>query len=251
MNTVAVSLAVSACILAGGLAGLAFHTRLPSGHRSQGTQDVVRLGAGMLSVLASLVLGLLIATAKSSHDGTDTAMRSYAAELLLLDETFRDYGDRAEAPRTLLHGFTRRLLHDYWPDGAEAGTVQAGRLLEQVREATRALDPADAGQTWLRDQALSINLGLLRQRWLLIEHAGPGVQPLVLAILVVWITFIFATFGLNAPRNATVVASFVICALAIGGSIFMILEMDNPLGGYMKISSWPIANALAVMTAPP
>ena len=213
---------------------------------------MIRLGAGMLSVLASLVLGLLIATAKSSNDTTDTAMRSYAAELMLLDETFRDYGQDAAAPRALLRRFTEQLLHDYWPEDSvgAADSIPAGRVLEQIREATRALSPVDAGQTWLRDQALSINIRLLRQRWLLIEHAGPSVRPVLLMVLVVWITFIFATFGLNAPRNATVVISFAFCALAIGGAIFLILEMDDPLRGLMKIPSWPITNALSLMTPP-
>jgi hypothetical protein len=43
------------------------------------------------------------------------------------------------------------------------------------------------------------------------------------------ITVIFVSFGLNAPRNGTVVAAFLICSLAIGGSIFLILEMDRGL----------------------
>jgi hypothetical protein len=69
----------------------------------------------------------------------------------------------------------------------------------------------------------------------------------VLAVLVSWVTVIFASFGLNAPRNGTVVVAFLICALAIGGSIFLILEMDRPLDGVMRISSWPVENALAGM----
>jgi hypothetical protein len=250
MNSVLLSLAVSAVILAGAVVGMTVFHRLPTDHRSRETIDAVKLGAGMLSVLASLVLGLLIATAKTSHDSTDTAMRGYAAELMLLDETFRDYGDAAAVPRRLLRAFTVRLLADYWPEeGTSAGDVPAGRLLEQVREATRALTPVDAGQTWLRDQALGINVGLLRQRFLLIENAVPSVNPIILGVLVVWISFIFATFGMSAPRNATVMVSFVICALAIGGAIFMILEMDAPLRGLMKISNWPIVNALGHMPA--
>ncbi len=45
---------------------------------SKESRDVVLLGTGMLSVLASLVLGLLIATAKSSYDTKDTSVRTYA-----------------------------------------------------------------------------------------------------------------------------------------------------------------------------
>ena len=120
-------------------------------------------------------------------------------------------------------------------------------LLEHVREAIRALKPIDADQKSLQDQAIDVNFNLLRQRWLLIEQQGPSVQRVVLVILVSWVTVIFASFGMNAPRNGTVLAAFLICSLAIGGAIFLILEMDRPLDGVMQISSWPMENALAHM----
>ncbi len=81
----------------------------------------------------------------------------------------------------------------------------------------------------------------------MIEQAGTKIQPIVVVVLVLWIAFIFATFALNAPRNATVMSAFLICSLAIGGSIYRILEMDSPLIGTMKLSDWPMTNALAHM----
>jgi hypothetical protein len=90
-------------------------------------------------------------------------------------------------------------------------------------------------------------MNLLRQRWLLIEQQGPSVQRLVLVVLVSWVMVIFASFGLNAPRNGSVMVAFLICSLAIGGAIFLILEMDRPMDGVMQISSWPVENVLAHM----
>jgi hypothetical protein len=116
-----------------------------------------------------------------------------------------------------------------------------------VRESIRALQPVDKGQSELQAQAVAINLNLLRQRWQLIEQQGPNVQRVVLVVLVSWVTVIFASFGLNAPRNGTVVAAFMVCALAIGGSILLILEMDRPMDGIMRISSWPVENVLTQM----
>ena len=251
MNTITISILVTICIFAGGVAGLHLHRILPQRHLTKETQDVIRLGIGMLSVLASLVLGLLIATAKTSYDATDHAIRTYAAELALLNETLRDYGGNASVPRDLLRGYTERLLRDGWPKEGERPAVlqddEAQRLLERVRETIRALKPIDAGQKALQEQAIDINLNLLRQRWLLIEQQGPSVQRVVLVILVSWVTVIFASFGMNAPRNSTVMAAFLVCSLAIGGAIFLILEMDRPLDGVMRISSWPMQNALAQM----
>jgi hypothetical protein len=164
----------------------------------------------------------------------------------------RDYGNDAAAPRALLRQYTAQSLQDTWPKDAKAPVMlenrASGIILEHVREAIRALAPVDAGQRWLADQALQINASLLRQRWLLIEQNAPSVRATVLVILVSWIVLIFASFGLNAPRNATVVAAFLVCSLAIGGSIFLILEMDNPFTGTLKISSAPMESALAHMT---
>jgi len=81
----------------------------------------------------------------------------------------------------------------------------------------------------------------------LIEQAGETVRPLVLAILVSWIFFIFASFGLNAPRHATVLAAFLVSSVAIGCSVFLIMALDRPFEGPLRISSDPMRNALAHM----
>jgi hypothetical protein len=250
MYAITVSLIVTACVFAGGLAGVLLHPLLPQSNLTRETQDVVKLGIGMLSVLASLVLGLLIATAKGSSDTTDRDIRSYAGDVIVLAETLRDYGGDAAVPTGLLRKFTQQTLGDIWPqDGAEPNLadVTTGQLLEHVRESIRALKPVDGGQRWLQDQALTLVTSLLQQRWQIIEHQGPNVRPVVLVILVSWIVIIFASFGLNAPCNLTVIGAYLVCSLAIGGSIFLIIEMDNPFQGALQIPRAPMANALSQM----
>ena len=251
MNAIAVSLAVTFCVFCGGVVGLVLHRVVPNAHLTKETQEVIRLGTGMMSIMASLVLGLLIASAKTTYDRTEHDIGTYAAELILLNETLRDYGNDAATPRALLRKYTAQLLEDNWPTSVDRPVLLenqlAGTMLEHVREAIRALTPVDAGQRWLQDQALQINVSLLRQRWLLIEQNGPSVQPVVVIVLVSWISMIFASFGLNAPRNGTVVVAFLVCSLAVGGSIFLILEMDDPFTGVLKVRSGPIVSALTHM----
>ena len=250
MRSIIISILVAACVFLGSLFGLFMHRILRPIHLTKESQDAVRLGVGMLSVLSSLVLGLLIATAKTSYDTSDNAVRRYAAELALLNETLRDYGGDAALPKDLLRRYTVTWLNDVWPTAGgppHLSDEASSRLMEQVREAVRALTPVDDGQKWLRDQALTINIELLRQRWLLVAEQGATVSPIVLVVLVSWITVIFASFGMNAPRNGLVIAAFLVCGLAIGGSIFLILEMDRPLDGVMQISSWPLRHVLREM----
>ncbi len=251
MSSFAISLLVALFVFAGGILGLVLHRFLPASHLTKETKEVVQLGTGMLAVMASLVLGLLIASAKSNYDRTEHDIRSYAAELILLNETLRDYGDDAAAPRALLRQYTAQALEDNWPSSTDHPVLMedqsSGMILEHVREAIRALTPVDAGQRWLQRQALRISVSLLRQRWLLIEQNDTSVKPIVVIVVVCWISLIFASFGMNAPRNGTVVGAFLVCALSIGAAIFLILEMDDPFSGIMKIPSAPMVEALAHM----
>jgi membrane-bound ClpP family serine protease len=66
-----------------------------------------------------------------------------------------------------------------------------------------------------------------------------------LVVLVFWLTVLFISFGLYAPRNATVIAAFFFAALSVSGAIFLILEMYTPYAGIIHISSAALRNALA------
>ena len=67
----------------------------------------------------------------------------------------------------------------------------------------------------------------------------------MLVILVFWLDVIFISFGLFAPRNATVITALFVAGLSVSGAIFLILEMYTPFGGVIKISSAPLRAALA------
>jgi len=55
----------------------------------------------------------------------------------------------------------------------------------------------------------------------------------------------FASFGLSAPRNGTVVTVFVISTLSVAAAVFLIFELDGPFDGIIRISSGPMRFALA------
>ena len=85
---------------------------------------------------------------------------------------------------------------------------------------------------------------ILLLRWTQIEQAQTSMPTAFLVILLFWLTMLYVSFGLIAPRNATVVAVLFIGALSVGTAIFLILEMNEPLGGSIKISSGPMLKAL-------
>ena len=52
------------------------------------------------------------------------------------------------------------------------------------------------------------------------------------------------SFGLFAPPNTTVLATLFLCALSVAGAFFLVLELDQPFGGFIQISSAPLRSAL-------
>jgi hypothetical protein len=69
--------------------------------------------------------------------------------------------------------------------------------------------------------------------------------PVLEGIMVFWLAALFASFGLFAPRNATVIAVLCGAALSVSVAILRILEMNQPFHGLMKVSSAPLRYTLA------
>src|SRR5882672_9231842 len=68
MNALLISLLVFALILGGALVGVVVRPLLSAQHLHPDSKDVVKMATGLIGTLAALVLGLLIASAKSSFD---------------------------------------------------------------------------------------------------------------------------------------------------------------------------------------
>jgi len=109
----------------------------------------------------------------------------------------------------------------------------------------RRLAPRDESQQTLRARAVDIAEALLKNRWMVSASGATAVPVPFLVILLFWLTITFASFGLLAPRNATVVAVLFVCALSVSSAIFLILEMDGPFDGLLRVSADPLRYAHA------
>src|SRR6516165_1391537 len=102
MSSLVTSLIVFAVVFGGALVGMALRRILPEHHLSQDTKDVVKLGMGLIGTIAALVLGLLIASAKSSYDTQKNGLAQMAANVLLLDRILAHYGPETKGCRDQL-----------------------------------------------------------------------------------------------------------------------------------------------------
>src|SRR5262245_65306476 len=97
-----------ACTFAAALLGTFIRAALPPAHVSKESQDVIRLGMGLVATMTALLLGLVTAAAKGSFASQDTAVRNAAAGMLTLDRLLARYRPQAKQTRDLLR-HPRRL----------------------------------------------------------------------------------------------------------------------------------------------
>ena len=67
----------------------------------------------------------------------------------------------------------------------------------------------------------------------------------LLVVLMSWLAVVFTAFGLFAPNNRTVKAILFLSALSVSGSIFLMLEMNSPLTGFIRVSDAAMHDAVA------
>ena len=246
MSSVAIGLIVFACVFGGALLGIFLRGVLPAHHLSAGSKDIVRLGMGLVATMAALVLGLLVASAKGSYDSQSNELTQYSTNVVFLDRLLAHYGPEARGARDQLRQAVMRTVERVWPkDGSATSGLEPVTANEAVFEAIQQLSPKDNTQRSLQKQALKVADRLLRTRWLMYEQGAGSVPLPVLVVLILWLTIIFVSFGLFAPRNGTVVASLCVAALSVSCAILLILEMYRPFEGIIQISSAPVYTALA------
>lgn len=239
---------VFASTFGGALLGICLRRVLPEQHLSNDSKDVVKMGTGLIATLSALVLGLLIASAKSSFDAQRAGLQQLSTNVILLDRSLKFYGPEAKDIREMLRNTVVLLLEIRWPDnGAHSKGLDAAELSESATSlfaAIRNLSPNSDPQKAIQSQALQVSFDLARTRWLLSQADESSIPTPFLVILVFWLAVLFTTFGLFSPGNATVITSLLICAISVSAALFLIVELDRPLHGLITISSKPLRDAL-------
>lgn len=251
MNAAAAGLITFACVGAGALAGLVLQRALPADHLTDGSRDVVRVVSGLIATLSALVLGLLIASSKGSFDAVSDGIKDAAARMILVDRVLARYGPDARGVRDSLRRVVDERVRVLFPDerapGASTAALQGSAALEIVQAEVGALVPTDDRQRGLQARALRILDELTQARWLAFERMESSTPTAFLVVLVAWLTAMFASFSLFAPRHGTAVAALAVGVLAVSTAIFLIEEMNQPLDGLIAVSGEPVRSALLLL----
>jgi hypothetical protein len=251
MNSSTIGFISAGCIFGGVLLGMLLQKVLPEHHLDTPSKDTVKVGAGMLATLTALVLGLLVSSAKSSFDAMNAGIAQTGAKIILFDHILADYGPETKEVREQLRHTVASVIERIWPE--QKGAVGGLRALESVDAAEtlqaklRELTPKNDLQKSLLAQASQISSDMLQARLLLMEGQQNTLPSSFLVLLIFWLTGLFISFGLFAPRNGTVLAVLLICALSVSSAIFLVLEMDRPLDGFIKASNAPLRKAVELI----
>ncbi len=252
MNDLLISLIVFAVIFGGALLGVVLRPLLSESHLQPDSKDVVKMATGLIGTLAALVLGLLIASAKTSFDQKTNQVRQLTATVILLDELLTQYGPEATPVRIRLRQGIEPLANRIWREGAipagKSARFEASAQSLAFENELESLSPKNDAQRSLQSRAITAFTEAAQTRLLLFTQSGGAIPTPFLIILVFWLSAIFVSFTLFARTNPVVMASLLVCAVSFAGALFLVLELDNPFAGLMGISSATLRSALLPLT---
>ena len=247
MSEIVIALAIFIGLVVAAFASLVISERLPERYRGDDTYSVVRLTANIFVVTASLVLGLLLNSARDRFDTVDRNLHAFATELVLLDRTLRQLGSETSDIREKLAAYIQQAIAGTWrADGPPMlNDRKAQRLLDDVGDALAAIRPPDPPRVELWREAQTNFQNVVRRRWVLIEESEGTIPKGFLTILLGWLAIIFANLGFRAPRNRVVGTTLVVAAFLVAGAIYVVLDMDLPFSGSFQISPAALERAAA------
>jgi hypothetical protein len=253
MSPLETSLIVCAILVGGVLLGAGLRRGLPDYHLDSNAKDAVRLGCALVATISGMVLGLLTNSANTNFNVQRDEIRQMTANVIQLDHHLSEFGPEALPVRHVLREAVGAVADRIWNEGAVKATpngpftsTSAG---DALYKAIRSLAPTTDAQRFYQAQAMQTTNAILQMRLVLFEQSGGGIPVPFLVVLVFWLTILFTSFSLFTPLSPTAFTALVLIALSASGAIFLILEMYQPFGGIMQISSEPLRKALAPLTS--
>jgi len=224
-------------------AGWRARQRLPTHHLNDETKSLVSVSMAVVGTISALVLGLLISNANTSFIARNGEVTTLSADILRLDQMLRLYGPEANPARGKLLQFAERKTNDLFPKSlkeVDVNNESTYEVLKQVEYLMLELQPHDPRHQWFVQQALLHAAKIGNTHWLLGQVAGQGTPKAFVALVVFWLSLLFVSFGLFAPRNLVSALTLILCAIAVAGAVEMVLELEEPFAGVLHISPLPM-----------
>jgi hypothetical protein len=246
MITTVIAAILFVCLAGVTLFGRRVSRYLPEDQLSADSKDAVKLAMGFIATMTAVLLGLLITSAKGNFDTEQSEVMQMASKVAFLDRVLTLYGPEAADARLELRDVVADGVRRMWP-AKRSDRVQSAPN-EQVGDAfyvaIHRLSPHDDSQRALKTEVATLMVDIGQLRSLLQAQSIPSVSKPLLIALVSWLVVIFFGFSLVAPPNATTTLALVASAFSVACALLLILELDHPFGGLIRIPSEPMNNVL-------
>lgn len=228
---------------------------MPEEHRVYEAQKSAQFGISMMATLAALVLGFMVTSARATFDRANDDIVGVSTSVLLLDRSLSGYGPEATPIRADLRAFFSRATARVAPDGEMEKIVfrlphTSLSLLTQLQARILALQPDTESKWWFQHRALDVTTELSKERILTSEHERSSEPVPLLVVVTAWIVLIFIGMGTFAMHNASVRIVLFCAALAFSGSIFLVMELEAPYTGILRVSGEPLLQAAEELAQP-
>jgi len=235
--------------MSGWACGRLLRERLPAEHLESKTRDAVILALGAVATLSALVLSLMISSAKTSFDADRLSVVEIAANILMTDRALAQYGPESKPARDALRELTRLAAAEVSTEPPAEQHAPGPPLphLTTLQGLILALSPADDSQRWAKSRALTLSADLERSRVLMAERSDGSIPLPFLIVLMVWLATLYVAWAIFAPANSTVTLAAFGGALAFAMAIFLILELDRPFHGVVRVSNESLIGTLQLL----
>ena len=175
MAPIWISLLAFILALMGVLLGRFMQRLLPEGHLSSDSKEVVKLSMGVVATLAALVLGLLVASAKSTYDARESEINQITAYVILLDNLLAKYGEEARSARASLRRAIPAVVDRIWREGqsGQEGPFKASPEGEAFYQKVQELESTSDMQRGLQARIVQVTNDLMQARFVLFSQVVP------------------------------------------------------------------------------
>jgi len=118
------------------------------------------------------------------------------------------------------------------------------QMSDAVYVAISHLTPQDEAHHALKTQAANLMVQLAELRSLVQAQAVSALSKPLLIALILWLLVIFFGFSLLAPANLPTTLALVAGAFSVACAVFIILDLDYPFAGIIRIPNDPMINTL-------
>lgn len=215
--------------------GLYTRRHLPEPHLSADTKDTVKIAMGLVATMSALLLGLLVSSMQDSYKTVQDQVITLGAKISFMDRLMTLYGPEAKDLQTSVRQITQATVQQMWNSQSEPSAInqEAGNALYV---ALLELKPQSELQQNLKSQGIVTFLEVGQLRTVMqVQSQKTMSWPLLIAV-VFWLIVIFFSFSLFAPDNKTASFSLMVSALSVAVAIFLILELNQPFHGLIRIS---------------